>query len=153
MRTGGKPEHTLQRPKLKTGHWLPPGPGLVHYAPEGDDFEQWRGTFKCMCCKCRGVCGHGKTSGPGDLLQAMRQAAVPEWKNAAGLGRQKEVELGRRVRVRLSDGVLVGNVTKWQNSKVQVRGTQERSLQVITTMVDPQAVSYTHLTLPTILLV
>ena len=38
---------------------------------------------------------NGKTSGPGDLLQAMRQAAVPEWKNAAGLGRQKEVELGR----------------------------------------------------------
>ena len=37
---------------------------LVHYAPEGDDFEQWRGTFKCMCCKCRGVCGNGKTSGP-----------------------------------------------------------------------------------------
>ena len=58
---------------------------LVHYAPEGDDFGQWKRTFKCMCCQCRGVCGGGTTSGPSGLLEAMRQAAPPDWRRAAGL--------------------------------------------------------------------
>ena len=111
---------------------------LVHYAPEGDDFGQWKRTFKCMCCQCRGVCGGGTASGPSDLLEAMRQAATPDWRRAAGLEGQGAAEVGRRVRVKTQDGSLVGNVMQQHESKVQVRGTLGRARQITSVMVDPR---------------
>ena len=110
----------------------------MHYAPEGDDFGQWKRTFKCKCCQCRGVCGGGTTSGPSDLLEAMRQAAPPDWRRAAGLEGQGAAEVGRRVRVKTQDGSLVGNVMQQHESKVQVRGTLGRARQITSVMVDPR---------------
>ena len=111
---------------------------LVHYAPEGQDFERWKGTFKCECCKCRGVCGGDRASGPGELFEAMQRAGALQGANETGLTQERTAEVGTRVRVQLPGGTLVGNITQHRDSKVRVWGRQGRALQPVSVMVDPK---------------
>ena len=83
---------------------------LVHYAPEGDAFQNWAQTFACTCCKCRGACGGADSKGPEDFVNFINSTAAlePEWDT--GGSRERKVALGTRVRVKIPEGDMVGNV-------------------------------------------
>ena len=95
---------------------------LVHYAPEGNAFQNWSQTFACTCCKCRGACGGADVKGPEGFVNFINSTAAlePEWDT--GGSRERKVELGTRVRVKIPKGDMVGNVIGWEERKAVIQG-------------------------------
>ena len=95
---------------------------LVHYAPEGDAFQNWAQTFACTCCKCRGACGGADSKGPEDFVNFINSTAAlePEWDT--GGSRERKVALGTRVRVKIPEGDMVGNVIGWEKRRAVIQG-------------------------------
>ena len=101
------------------------GPGeriLVHYAPEGNAFKGWAQTFACTCCKCRGACGGMAATGPESFVNFVNsmKALEPEWDT--GVSRKRQVKLGTRVRAKIKEGDMIGNVIGWEEQRVVIQG-------------------------------
>ena len=101
------------------------GPGeriLVHYAPEGNAFKGWAQTFACTCCKCRGACGGMAATGPESFVNFVNsmKALEPEWDT--GVSRKRKVKLGTRVRAKIKEGDMIGNVIGWEEQRVVIQG-------------------------------
>jgi hypothetical protein len=96
----------------------------VNYAPEDQTLAAWAKKFSCTCCQCRGVCGDGQKMGINYLFTAIRDSSAEgtTWGRSWRQTRSPEV-IGLRVRVKLPQGCLEGNVTHVEGPQVLVRGT------------------------------
>jgi hypothetical protein len=107
-----------KRPIL-AGEWV-----WVNYAPEDQTLAAWAKKFSCTCCQCRGVCGDAQKLGINHLFTAISDSSAtgtPWGRSWRQTGSQEA--MGLRVRVKLPQGSLEGNVIHVEGPQVQVRGT------------------------------
>ena len=98
---------------------------LGEHAPEDQTLAAWAKRFSCTCCQCWGACGVQKL-GFNYLLTAISDASA----TGATLGRSwkqtwRQEAIGLRVRVKLPQGSLEGNIIQVGRPQVQVRGTRK----------------------------
>jgi len=96
---------------------------LGEHAPEDQTLAAWAKRFSCTCCQCWGACGVQKL-GFNYLLTAISDASA----TGATLGRSwkqtwRQEAMGLRVRVKLTQGSLEGNVIHVEGPQVRVRVT------------------------------
>jgi len=103
------------------GEWV-----WVNYAPEDGTLSAWKKRFSCTCCRCRGVCSDGQQLSIDHLVTDINASEATKmlWGRGWEQAGQQEV-LGLRVRAKLANWNLEGNIIRVEGSRVQVRGTLE----------------------------